>query len=37
MIGASVSAVKPPPLRTILAALDAAATTLGSSTTIGAT
>ncbi len=33
--GASISAVKPPPARTIFAAFEAAATTLGSSTTIG--
>ena len=37
MIGASTSAEKPPPARTIFAAFDAAATTLGSSTTIGTT
>ena len=35
MSGGSASATKPPPARTIFAALDAAATTLGSSTTIG--
>ena len=35
--GASTSAWNPPPLRIIFAAFDAAATTLGSSTTIGTT
>ena len=35
MSGGSASAVKPPPSRTIFAAFDAAATTLGSSMTIG--
>ena len=35
--GGSTSATKPPPARTILAAFDAAATTLGSSMTIGTT
>jgi hypothetical protein len=35
MIEGSTSATKPPPARTILAAFDAAAMTLGSSTTIG--
>ena len=36
-MGGSASAVKSPPSRTILAALDAAATTLGSSMTMGTT